>query len=112
MLLRAYLVVAVGTVGVLAVLSVTAPRLAPQEAWVHAVIVAVLAVLLPVRLRSARAGSVGALRAVGLIASALVLVNVVEATIPGFMPWWMKVEMLGVAALMAAVILLVVRARG
>jgi hypothetical protein len=63
-----------------------APRQAPREAWVHAIIVAVFALLLPARLRAAQRGSIGALRAVGLISFALFLVNVVEAAIPGFVP--------------------------
>lgn len=74
-------------------------------------IVAAFAVLLLVRVRSARGGSVGALRAVGLISAVLLLVNVVEALIPGFVPIWMRVEMVGIAVLMAAVILCVVRER-
>lgn len=77
----------------------------------HAIIVTLFAVLLPLRLRAARRGSLGALRAVGLIASALFLVNVVEASIPGFVPVWMRLEMVGIAVLMAAVIGLVIRER-
>jgi hypothetical protein len=111
LLVRAYVVVAVVTVVALAVLAATAPDLAPGDAWVHAVVVLVLAVLLPVRLRSARAGSAGALRAVGLIAAVLLVANVVEASIPGFVPLWMRVEMVGIAVLMAGVVLLVVRER-
>jgi hypothetical protein len=108
---RVYLAVAVATLGVLAVLSAAAPRQAPREAWGHAIIVAVFAVVLPLRLRAARRGSLGALRAVGLIASALFLVNVVEASVPGFVPIWMRIEMVGIAVLMAAVIGLVIRER-
>lgn len=102
--------VAVATLGVLAVLSAAAPRQAPREAW---------------GTRSSwrcspwycrcgcgpRRGSLGALRAVGLIASALFLVNVVEASVPGFVPIWMRIEMVGIAVLMAAVIGLVIRER-
>ena len=109
--LRVYLVVVLATLIALIVLSNTAADQAPSEAWGHAVIVAVFAVLLPLRLRSAARGSVGALRAVGLIAAALFLVNVIEALIPGFVPVWMRFEMIGVAVLMALVILLVVRER-
>ncbi|NKY43859.1 hypothetical protein [Nocardia cerradoensis] len=111
MLVWAYLVTAVATVAALAILSVTAPHEAPREAWGHAVIVAAFAVLLPLRFRSARRGSVAALRAVGLIAAALLLVNVIEALLPHFLPGWMRVEMFGIAALMALIILLVVRER-
>ena len=67
------------------------------------------AVLLPLRLRSARAGRRSGLRAVGLISAALLLVNVVEATVPGFLPVWMRVEMVWVAGLMAANVGLVTR---
>lgn len=109
--LRVYLVVVLATLIVLIVLAKTAPSQAPSAAWTHAVIVAGFAVLLPIRLRSAQRGSVGALRAVGLIAAALFLVNVIEALIPGFVPIWMRVEMIGVAVLMGLVILLVVRER-
>ncbi|MBF6148709.1 hypothetical protein [Nocardia nova] len=110
-LVRGYVGTALATVAALAILSAVAPHEAPREAWGHAVIVAVFAVVLPLRFRSARRGSVAALRAVGLIAAALFLVNVVEALLPHFLPGWMRVEMLGIAVLMALMILLVVRER-
>lgn len=110
-LVAAYVVVVVATIAVLAVLSALAPAQATSEAWGHAVVVAVFAVLLPLRLRAAARGSVRALRAVGLVAAALFLVNVVEALIPGLFPGWMRVEMVGVAVLMAGVILSVVQER-
>jgi low temperature requirement protein LtrA len=110
-LVWAYLVTAVATVVALAMLSVTAPHQATREAWGHAVIVAAFAVLLPLRYRSARRGSLTALRAVGVIAAALLLVNVIEALLPHFVPGWMRVEMLGIAVLMALIIVLVVRER-
>jgi len=106
-----YVAIALGTIAVLALLSAVAPHQATQEAWVHAVIVAVFAVVLPLRLRAARAGSVGELRAVGLIAAVLFLVNVVEAMLPGLFPLWMRVQMIGVAVLVLVVVLLVVRER-
>lgn len=96
-----YVIAAVATVGVLAVLVGVAPATAPQEAWVHAVIVAVFAVVLPLRLRAARAGSSSALRAVGVICAVLVIVNAVEAAIPGGFPAWMRMEMVALALLMA-----------
>lgn len=102
---------AVATVAALAILSLTSPREAPREAWGHAVIVAAFAVLLPLRFRSARRGSVAALRAVGVIAAALLLVNVIEALLPHFVPGWMRVEMFGIAVLMVLIIVLVVRER-
>ncbi|MCE0765003.1 hypothetical protein LWC35_19160 [Pseudonocardia kujensis] len=106
-LVRVYLAIAGATLAVLGVLAATAPARAPREAWGHAVISAVFGVVLP--LRAARRGNPGALRAVGLIASALLVVNVVEAGIPGFVLVWMRVEMVGIAVLMAAMIGLVIR---
>jgi hypothetical protein len=108
-LVRSYVAIVLGTIVALAVLSATAPAQATRDAWVHAVIVAVLAVLLPLRLRSAKSGSRGGLRAVGLIASALFLVNVVEVMIPGLFPLWLRVVMVAIAVLMAAVVGLVIR---
>lgn len=110
-IVRTYVAVVAATLVALGVLSAVDPGQAPQEAWIHAAIVAVFAVLLPLRLRSAATGSVRGLPAVGLIAGALVLVNAVEAAISGLFPGWMRVEMIGIALLMAGVILLVVRER-
>ena len=110
-LTQAYVVVAVGTVVALAVLAAVAPSLATQDAWGHAVIVAVFAVVLPLRVRAARHGSLSALRAVGIISAVLFLVNVVEAMIPGLFPTWMRIEMAAIAVLMAISVRLVVRAR-
>ncbi|MEH3076705.1 MAG: hypothetical protein PGN11_08475 [Quadrisphaera sp.] len=108
-LVRLYLVVVVCTLLTLGVLTVVAPAQATAEAWGHSLVVAVFAVLLPLRLRSARTGRRGAVRAVGLIAAALLVVNVVEALLPGFVPAWMQVQMVLVAALMAGVVGDVVR---
>jgi hypothetical protein len=110
-LLVTYLIVVLAALAALATLSAVAPRQAPGEAWVHAVIVAGFAALLLARGRSARRGSVAALRAVGLISATLLLANVVLVLMPHVLPVWMKVEAVGIAALMAAVILLVVRER-
>jgi hypothetical protein len=107
-LVTAYVVVTLGTLVVLAVLSTTSPALATDHAWGHAIVAAVFAVLLPLRLRSAR-GSWSALRAVGIIAAVILLANVVEALIPGFAPGWMRWEMVGVALLMAGVVGAVIR---
>jgi hypothetical protein len=106
---RIYVVIVVATIAALAILSVAAPRWATTDAWVHAVIVAVFAVVLPLRVRAARGGGRGALRAVGIIAAVLFLVNVIEASLPGLFPIWMRAEMVVIALVMAAVILLVVR---
>jgi hypothetical protein len=107
---RVYVGVAVATVAVLAVLAGAGSSLATPDAWVHAVIVAVFAVVLPLRLRAAREGRRSGLRAVGIISGVLVLANAVEAMIPGLFPGWMRVEMVGIAALMALAVLLVVQA--
>jgi hypothetical protein len=91
----------------LAVLSGVAPRLATPEAWGHAVIVAVFAVVLPLRWRAARRGGTRGLRAVGIIAAVLAVVNAVEACLPAF-PAWMRVEMALVAVLMLVLLACVV----
>lgn len=108
-LVRVYLAVVVLTLAVLMVLSFAAPWLATADAWDHAIVVAVFAIVLPIRLRRAQTRGRGAIRAVGLIAAVLFLVNVVEALLPGFVPLWMRVEMIVVAVLMAGVVLDVVR---
>ncbi|MGH3425359.1 MAG: hypothetical protein ACRDO8_11550 [Nocardioidaceae bacterium] len=107
----AYVVVALGTVPALAVLSVAAPDLATPEAWGHAVIVGVLAIVLVFRAWAARNGSAAGLRAVTIIGCVLLVVNLVEAALPGAFPSWMRVEMLVIAALMLTLLVLTVRAR-
>lgn len=54
-------------------------------------------------------GRHGAIGAVALISAMLFLVNVVEALVPPFVPVWVRVEMIVVAALMVGVVLDVVR---
>ena len=109
--ISAYVVVALGTLAALAVLSMTAPRLATSEAWSHAVIVAVFAILLVVRARAASKGSATALRAVTIIAGVLAAANIVEAALPGVFPSWMRVEMLAIAAMTLTLFVLARRAR-
>src|SRR3978361_1926145 len=70
-LVRLYLAVVVCTLTALVVLAFTAPRLAPSDAVGHEIVVALFAIVLPLRLRRAQAGSRGAVRAVGLIAAVL-----------------------------------------
>lgn len=110
-LVAAYVAVVVGTLVVLAVLSSHSSRQATPEAWGHAVVVSVFAVLLPVRARAARRGRAGALRAVGIIAGVLAVVNVVEAALPDAFPGWMRVEMVGIAVLMGAILVSVAQDR-
>jgi hypothetical protein len=107
-LIGGYAVIAVGTVLALVILSQAAPRWAPDEAWGHAVVVAILAGLLPLRWRSARRGSSDALRAVRIIAAVLLVVNVVEACLSVF-PGWLRIEMGVIAVLMLALSALVAR---
>jgi hypothetical protein len=104
-------VVTVATLVALGVLVAIGSPQATSEAWIHAAIVTVFAILLPVRLRAARQGSARGRQAVAIIALVLVVVNVVEAAIPGLFPAWMRIEMIGIAALMAGVAALAFRAR-
>jgi hypothetical protein len=106
-----YVAMVLGTIATLGILAATAPHLATHDAWIHAVIVAGFAVVLPLRLRAARAGSSSALRAVGIIAAVLFVVNVIEAMIPGLFPFWMRAEMIAIAMVTAAVVVLVVQER-
>lgn len=101
-----YVAVTLGTIAALAVLSRAAPSLATEEAWGHAVIVAVLALVLLLRLRVARRGNSRALHAVRIIALVLLVVNIVEAALPDVFPPWMRVEMVGIAVLMLLVVAL------
>jgi len=107
-LIAVYVMLALGTVVALGVLSAVEPRVATTAAWVHAVIVLVFAVVLPRRLRAVGKGSRRALIAVGIIAAVLLVVNVVEALIPGLFPLWMRALMVAIAVIMASVILIVV----
>jgi len=102
-------VLAAGTIVALITLEGAARHLATKEAWGHAVIVLVFAVLLPLRLRAARRGRADALRALAIIASALLVVNAVEAALPHAFPGWMRVEMVVIAVLMAVLISMLVR---
>lgn len=104
-----YLGVVLLTIAALAVMSVVAPDQATEHAWGHTIVVAVVAVLLPLRLRSAQRGSRGAIRAVGIIAAVLLVANVVEALLPGFVPEWMRGQMILVALLMLGIVIEVVR---
>lgn len=109
-LIWCYLGVVLATFVALIVLSSTAPDQASSAAWGHAIIVAAFAVLLPLRIRSARRGSTAALGAVAIIATVLGVVNLVEAFVPAF-PGWLRISMLVVAVIMAALAAVAVRAR-
>ncbi|ROO87650.1 hypothetical protein EDD29_5274 [Actinocorallia herbida] len=104
-----YVAIVIGTVAALGAMSSAAPEQATDEAWGHALVVLVFAILLPVRLRSARSGNTKAVRALGIIAAVLLVVNLVEAALPGVFPAWMRVEMAAIALLMLAMLVLVRR---
>lgn len=106
-LVGVYGLVALGTVAVLVWMSSAAPELATDEAWGHAMIVAAFAIVLLARTRAATKGSAKALRAVRIIAMVLLVVNLVEALLPGVFPAWMRIEMLAIAAWMALILLCV-----
>jgi hypothetical protein len=110
-LVRIYVAIVLATLVALVALSASVPRLATSNAWVHAVIITLFAVVLPLRLWAAREGSANALRAVGVIAAVLAAVNLAEAAIPSLFPVWMRMEMVVIAALMAVVVTLAVRKR-
>lgn len=110
-LVASYVAVVVVTLGVLIGLSSAGSAQATSEAWGHAIVVGVFALLLPVRVCAARRGRAGAFTAVGIIAGVLAIVNVVEAVIPHAFPDWMRVEMVAIALLMGAILVFVVRAR-
>jgi peptidoglycan/LPS O-acetylase OafA/YrhL len=110
-LVSVYVVIALATLPVLALLSAFAPEHAPTEAWVHAAIVAVLAGVLPLRLRWARRGDRSGWVAAVTISGVLAVANVVEASIPGLFPGWMRVEMVVIAAVMVALLAALVRGR-
>jgi hypothetical protein len=110
-LVMTYVGIVFGTLVALVALSASAPHLATSDAWVQEVIVAVFAVVLLLRVRAARAGIPSALRAVGIIAAVLAVVNLVEALIPDLFPVWIRMEMVVIVALMAVVVTLVVRKR-
>lgn len=101
----AYVALTVATVVALIVMSAGVARhQATGTAWGHAVIVCVFAILLPLRMRAARNGSARAVRAVTIIASVILVVNVVEAALPHGFPGWMRIEMVVIALLMAVLV--------
>lgn len=103
-LVWAYVILVGLSLAALIVLSAVMREWATTEAWVHMVIVAVFAIVLPLQIRRARLGQRGAVRAVGLIAAVLFVVNVVEVLVPSFMPAWMQIVMVLMAAAMAGVV--------
>lgn len=100
-LVAVYVLLTIASIVLLVILSAIGSDQATNEAWGHAVIVAVFSILLPLRLSAARRGSVGAFRAVMIIAAVVLVVNLVEALLPGTFPAWMRVEMGAVVVVMA-----------
>jgi hypothetical protein len=98
-----YVGLTVATLIALVVMTGVAPHLATDEAWGHQIIVAIFAVLLPLRMRAARGGSSGAVRAVLIIATVVGVVNLVEAILPVF-PLWTRIVMPVVVVTMAALV--------
>ncbi|MFE5163639.1 hypothetical protein ACFRNT_35150 [Streptomyces sp. NPDC056697] len=105
-LIGIYIATALCTVVALAMMTWAAPELATREAWGHAVIVAVFAVVLAARLRAMKRGSLRALRAVRIITGVLFAVNALQAAMPSF-PGWMRTEMGATSAVMLLTFLLV-----
>lgn len=88
----------------LVIFSAAAPSLATSDAWGHAIIVAVFAFVLPLRLRATRKNPTARnVRACVIIAAVLLAVNVAEAFLPMF-PGWMRGEMAVIVLLMIALI--------
>lgn len=105
-LVYGYVGLTIATLVALVIMTVAAPRLATNEAWGHQVIVAVFAVVLPLRLRAARRGNPRAARAIAIIALVVGVVNLVEALLPAF-PAWMRIVMIVVVLIMAALVAVV-----
>lgn len=101
-----YSVIALVAIAALAVFSITRPSLVNEDAWVHCIVVGVFALVLPLRAKAA-AEKRSALRATGIIAAVLFVVNVVEAFLPNFMPTWLRVVMVAIALIMACIVGLV-----
>jgi hypothetical protein len=110
-LIGLYVIVVTATIVALAAMSAIGSHLATADAWVHAGVVAVFAVVLTLRLRAANWGRRRASLAVGIIAGVLLAVNVIEAAIHDLFPSGMRIEMIGIAALMAATLASVIRSR-
>lgn len=88
----------------LVIFSVAAPSLATSDAWGHAIIVAIFAFALPLRLRATRKNPTArGVHACVIIAAVLLAVNLVEAFLPMF-PGWMRAEMAVIVLLMIALI--------
>ena len=106
-----YLAIAVVTLVVLGLLSALGSKEATSSAWIHAVIVAFFAALLEMRMRAALRGSRRASVALPIIATVLLIANIIEAAAPGAFPTWMRFEMVAIAGLMGGAIIACIRER-
>ncbi|MCP9969073.1 hypothetical protein LUX57_31065 [Actinomadura madurae] len=91
LLVGCYLAISLGAIAVLGVLH-GHPSVAPEEAWVHAVIVAVTATLMMASSVQAAKGSASAYRRLRIASSVMLAAIVVITAIPGDFPRWMKLE--------------------
>ncbi len=101
-----YLAISIVTLVVLGLLSALGSKEATASAWVHAVIVSLFAVLLEMRMRASLRGRRRASVAIPIIATVLLVANIIEAAAPGAFPSWMRFEMVAIAALMGGVIII------
>ena len=106
-----YLAISIVTLVVLGLLSALGSKEATASAWVHAVIVSLFAVLLEMRMRASLRGSRRASVAIPIIATVLLVANIIEAAAPGAFPGWMRFEMVAIAVLMGGVIIISFRER-
>jgi hypothetical protein len=105
-----YLVVSIAAVGVLAVLSITAPQQAPATAWVRAVIVAATSVLTVIFAHRAAAGHERALLRLRILVP-IILVAVVLVLLFLPLPAWMVIEQLLCGTLLLGLGTLIFRTR-
>jgi hypothetical protein len=104
-LLFAYLLATVATIGVLVVRHEDR-GFATDEAWGHAIVVLVFAVLLvPAAARAAR-GSRGAYRRLLVVSIVIPVVSVVLVALPDLLPPWMRVEQAAYGVLLLVVAVL------
>jgi hypothetical protein len=101
-LLLAYLLATLATIGALAVRHGD-PAFATPEAWSHAVIVLVFAALLLPAATRAAAGSRGARRRLLAVSIVIPVVSVVLVALPHLLPPWMRVEQAAYGVLLLVV---------
>ncbi|SFQ05457.1 hypothetical protein SAMN04489713_12185 [Actinomadura madurae] len=105
LLVGCYVAVSLGAIAVLGVLH-GHPSVAPQEAWAHAVIVAVTATLMMASSVQAAKGSASAYRRLRIASSVMLAAIVVITAIPGDFPLWMKSEGVFCGVLLCGVVVI------